>query len=307
MFFKLKKRSAGAILDDLIIIYKKKLTLLQESADSSFWQEMSDLLRVSVDLELLEEKEIKDEKLLSDLKNLKSILNAQLAAVKSNRLNELKRFLIDESKVLNNEDKSIKELEERTLVDEGYAILRRAGFPVTVSPSFAHFLAKRPADLEELRNMLGVVKFPSFLNFFLLELSPLINEETWPLFKRKIPIPSEIFYNTWDEYWEAVSSKLKGFTNNYKFSLGQSLDLLVNAANSGAYEYFNVWEVLAFFDFNEKLLNLVKENSVSIVYSIDKSCRILGVLFHSVMSKLSLTKNMKFYFILGTQSGRVEI
>lgn len=49
--------------------------------------------------------------------------------------------------------------------------------------------------------------------------------------------------------------------------------------------------------FMKNLLKLFLQNNINMVYSIDKSGRILGYLFFSVLSNLGLAKKAKFYFM----------
>ncbi|MBI4919258.1 hypothetical protein HY837_04960 [archaeon] len=76
---------------------------------------------------------------------------------------------------------------------------------------------------------------------------------------------------------------------------------------TGAFNYFDSDEIIKFFEFIELLINLTIKNNIKIIYSVDRSSRILGVLFHSVMSNLGLAKSIKFYFIHGTQEGETTI
>ncbi len=56
-------------------------------------------------------------------------------------------------------------------------------------------------------------------------------------------------------------------------------------------------EAILLIPFMENLVRLFKENKTDIVYAIDRSGRILGFLFHAVLSRMGLAKRAKFYFM----------
>ncbi len=68
---------------------------------------------------------------------------------------------------------------------------------------------------------------------------------------------------------------------------------------SGIFYYFKQREVMDLFEFIEMLIDFVNKNNIKIVYSVDKSGRILGILLHSVMNDLRISEGIKFYFIKG--------
>lgn len=58
-------------------------------------------------------------------------------------------------------------------------------------------------------------------------------------------------------------------------------------------------EMPLFFPFMENLLLLILKEKIDVVYTIDRSGRILGFLLYHILRDLGLSKDLKFYFILG--------
>jgi hypothetical protein len=56
-------------------------------------------------------------------------------------------------------------------------------------------------------------------------------------------------------------------------------------------------EAILLFPFMENLVRIFKRENIEMVYAIDKSGRILGFLFHAVLSRMGLAKKAKFYFM----------
>ncbi|MEK6969224.1 MAG: phosphoribosyltransferase [Nanoarchaeota archaeon] len=137
-----------------------------------------------------------------------------------------------------------------------------------------------------------------------------ITKQNWPFFKKLFPRLAGVI----EERRGIPSALHKGvsYLMNVTFSLYSSNPELPEKAalligqkllKSDIYLWFGDEEVRLLVKFMKSLVK--SADGMDIVYSIDRSGRILGILFYHVLRNLGLLKGIKFYFISATREGKV--
>jgi hypoxanthine phosphoribosyltransferase len=73
------------------------------------------------------------------------------------------------------------------------------------------------------------------------------------------------------------------------------------------YCFFAEMEWCFFLKFAENIVGIVKKENIDIIYSIDRSGRVIGWFIFCVLSELGLARKIKCYFIHGTTEGQVTM
>jgi hypothetical protein len=200
-------------------------------------------------------------------------------------LQDAKKFLED-----------LKKSEKEAISKRGRAILLSYEFPMMRDEKFTNFLAMHPSDLSDIaisRDNSGY-----FFSHIISSYKGIINDDTWDVLTKMFKNANSYGLSYQYKFTPDIIAEVQKGISSDDFA-----SLLEKIYAARVHEIFTIPEVFAFFIFMKRCVNTIKKEKIEIVYAIDCSGRILGVLLSTVLRRLKLSKLVKFYFLHGTRGG----
>ena len=185
--------------------------------------------------------------------------------------------------------------DQEYIMSEGMKILLNYKFDVKKFPQEANFMAKLPRDLYEIEENCQT----KTTLFFSESLPIIIGAGFW-----NNPI-------TWNDLLEIIRETKKEtiifFHHGMEILIRNKLvttktwpkimTVIKTFFRSDAIHFFPLYEIVAMIPFVINCLRVITKRKITIVYAIDRSARILGVLLQRVLSDLGLSREVVVYFL----------